>query len=737
MRYMLFTVLTACAVSLFYFAPIWRNPNAFLFTASGDGLQGYYQSLWHTQLDAQDWQQSSMNYPYGESIFFTGGQPVLTNAIRWLKPVIDLSAHAVSATNLFILCSGIWASLFLFLIFKRLQVSNVYAWLFAVAILLPAQQWDRTGGHFALAVMFAIPLLVWLQLGFFQAAVNGQNQIRLWTAGMVVSLFVLGLIQFYYVFFAAAIAGGMTIIYLLRSLKISKWELLLHVALQFILPFAALQGLLHWSTAVSDRTAIPWGFMVFRSNWLSYLFPYGMPYERWFEAFKPEHGLEWEGLAYIGLAGVTLVIFAILAMFIKRFRSKLSTEVYALAVVSVVCIAASMAFPFNWGFERLLYRLGAIQQFRGIGRFAFVAYYPILILLVTLLHRSLQGKRILPVLSGIILLMMTIDGHARLSQVAQRISNDRGELLTKVQTGIDGVQTERYQAIHPLPYVHVGSENIGATGSDEAMRELYQASLQTGLPTTATVMSRTSLSQSFRSCAMAWELMEVPAILQEFPDKRPLLVIADRAHVRPVDEQLLQFAQPVLSHGEMDYFELPLAAFDSVLAANANRAEHFAEACTVAVNPQLMVDTLAEACLFLDSTLSVIFTHGWRPLAEFKMNEAWKGQEMAVSFWVEDFSRDLIPRSILEVIQFSGERSVDYQTEFLGKRIIGMRQGRALVEYRLLVHPEADRLTLAIENKLIQGSTLEINSLLIRPIASNCRILRHGKESLNNRIYSR
>ena len=740
-RYLLLTVLAAWLVSLVYFGPIWRNPDAFVYTASGDGLQGYYQSLWHTYVDQANWQQSSMNYPFGESIFFTGGQPLLTNTIRLIKPFVDLSEHTVGISNLFILFSGVLASLFLFLALKRLQLSNIYASLFAVLMIMPSQQWDRTGGHFALAVLFAIPLVLWLLIGFFQSAAEGGRQLWRWTAGMAGTLFVLGLLQFYYIFFAAAIAGGMTVIHLFADLKLARWKLLLHLAAQFIIPFVALQVLLHMSTDVVDRTAIPWGFMVFRSSWMSYVFPFGMPYEHWFNGLKPEAGLEWEGLGYIGLSGILLLLLALFAWFqgIWRRSEQHGSQriMVALTLAVIVCMAASMAFPFNWGFERLLYRLGAIQQFRGIGRFAMVAYYPLLVVLIAAFTSYYRARKFFPYVCGLVLCLMLVDGHARMSQVAARIENPRGSLLSAIGQGMEGIDPGRFQAIHPLPFVHVGSENIGAVGSDEAMQALYQTSLQTGLPITAAVMSRTSIGQSFLSCGMSWELMEVPAITAQFPDNRPLLVLADTSHMRDPDRQLLQYAEPLFTINRIGYYALPIAAFDSALSANVARAEQLVQGCTVSLSEGLFGDSLSVGSAYLDTTLSVTFTHGWRRLLEVPIDELWKDREMVISFWVEDFRRDLIPRSVLEVIQFAGEKSVDYQTEFLGKRIVGMRKGSALVEYRMRVKPDADRLTLAIENKLIQGSTLEINSLLIQPIQSNCRILRHGKESLNNRIYSR
>ena len=119
------------------------------------------------------------------------------------------------------------------------------------------------------------------------------------------------------------------------------------------------------------------------------------------------------------------------------------------------------------------------------------------------------------------------------------------------------------------------------------------------------------------------------------------------------------------------------------------------------------------------------------------MNE-WKNDTIKISFWVTDFKRDLIPRTVVEYIQYDGQHSVvDYQTEFMGKRVVGVRGDDALVEYTLLIKPNAQTISMAIENKLIQGHSIQINSILIRPQRTNCRILRGENESLNNRNYSR
>ncbi len=684
-----------------------------------------------------------MNYPYGESIFFTGGQSHLTNPIRWLQPICDLSAYIVGISNAFILLSGIFGALFLFLGFRKLKVDERYAWLFSCAIMMLAQQWDRAGGHFALAVMCAIPMLLWLLLGFFEVIQSSSRSAWKWSLGMGCALFALGLIQFYYVFFAAIIALGMGGVYLLFGQVKNKWSMLVQMALQFSLPFAALQMLLHASTDVVDRTSIPWGFLIFRSSWMSYVFPFGMPYEHLLQALKPAHGLEWEGLGYIGLAGIALILVVKLSWLKQRFvvtapyQLECRTPLLALAVAAVLCIGASMAFPFNWGFEQLLYQLGAVQQFRGIGRFAFVAYYPLMLFLVSLFfHQSRQQSWRIGI-AAFVLILFVVDGNARLEGVASRIAKDRGSALCCAGIGVEGIDASQFQAIHPLPYVHVGSENIGFTGSDEAMQSLYQASLQMRLPTTATVMSRTSLSQSFSSCSMAWDLMQRPTIVDAFPDKRPLLILADTMHLKPQDRLLLRHASHLKNVNGMAFYSLPLDAFEAALADNAQMADSSAAHCGIASGSAMLVDDIRWGSLYVDTTWNLKFNRSWQRLFEIPVDSAWLGREVAISFWVKDFTRDLLPRSVVEVIQFNGEKSVDYQTEFLGKRIIGMRDKNALVEYYTTIKAGASRITLAIENKLIQGTTIEINSMLVRPVGANCRILHHGKESLNNRIYSR
>jgi hypothetical protein len=734
-RYLLLTLAVACLVSWFYFGDVWCAPNNYLFTSSGDGLQGYYQTSWHVRYDSDNWRQHSLNYPFGESIFFTGGQPLLSNTARML----GLSDSMIGVSNVFMLCSGIIATLFVFLLLMRLGVSGLYSSVMSLGIVMLSQQWERLCGHFALSVMWAIPLLLWLFIRYFESIRRKTAVNWILTFSISAVLFVLGMIQLYYMFFAAVLMAAFTLVYLFRSGIVRRGEFLVQAGSMFLLPFLSLQWLMHASSEIVDRTSIPWGFLIYRSSIWSYIYPIGMPYEKLFVSIKP-NALEWEGLAFVGLSTL-LALFIVLVLKVRKRIVKISSEsipvmIQALIVASVFCVLVSMAFPFNIGFESLLYQLGAIQQFRGIGRFAFVAYYPITVVAFSLLYRQMGKARWMHGLSVALCLLLLVEGHARMNDMRARIVNPRGNTLT-VSNRFNQIDASKYQAIHPLPYVHVGSENIGFSVRDEAMRLLYDASFALGLPSTATIMSRTSLSESFLSCAMDWELMEEPSIVSRFPDGRPLLVLADRDHLKDQHRKLLVHADSLFSDGPFTWYELPLTAFADTKRDNLELLKLIGDACVYGANDEFCDDS-TKHFMFRDTTHTIRFTRGWSRLFQQGCLAEWKGDTLAVSFWVSDFKRDLVPRTVVEFIQYdAAQKVVDYHTEFMGRQVVGMRGSDALVEYILNVHPQCEAISMAIENKLIQGADLQINSFLMRPTSMNCRILRHENQSLNNRNYSR
>lgn len=726
-------------VVLFYFGDVLRAPNNYLFSSGGDGLQTYYQSIYHVKFDEGFLHQQGLNYPYGESIFFTGGQPFTSNVVKLLMPAIDLSDHMVGITNLMMLLGLLICPIFLYFILKRLGVDGLYAALFAVGITFISQQMERMGGHYPLAWLYAVPGMIYFLMRFYDS--------YKWKWSIILALYMLFLVfaHIYYLVFFGAIAFGFWCGFILFNKKrsISFIRSFLHIAVQLVLPFIVLQLFIHISSDVTDRTSIPWGFIVYRSATGGFLFPYGMWYEEFFRLLKPKQDVEWEGLSYIGGAAIIMGTAAVgYSLFkLKKFFtaiSKWENKVFlSLTIAIVFCIAASFAFPFNYGFEQLLIKLGALLQFRGIGRFALVAFFMINVLAIALFWKiPIQNRKIKSAIWIGLLLLMYSEAFTRVSNVAKGVHNEREDVL-RVHSNelIELIGKENFQAILPFPFFHVGSENVGSDCDASIKNHIYDLSVKTGLPTFAASMSRTSLHQSFNNIALAQEWMEVPAVLKDLKSDRPILLVCDTALMLPHQYTLLKFAQAISTNNAFNYYSIAPDAFihthdllrDSIAQINVN--ELF-KMDTFTYNTDSSSDVLLH-----DSLYAHVFDTGWHRYFECDIPDALRGKNVIVSFWVKNFQRDLLPRTSLEIHQKKDEETTGYFVEYIGKRFIGMKNGDALIECVIPVNSRSEKIIMSFENKLIQGQKMECEGLLIRPEGVDCLILRRDSRFLNNRNY--
>ena len=77
-------VVTSIILS-WYFSECIFNLNSKLLTQGGDGFQAYYNSIYHLKFDQEYWHFSGMNYPNGDSVFYSNGQPLIVNLLKLIK----------------------------------------------------------------------------------------------------------------------------------------------------------------------------------------------------------------------------------------------------------------------------------------------------------------------------------------------------------------------------------------------------------------------------------------------------------------------------------------------------------------------------------------------------------------------------------------------------------------------------------------------------------------------------
>jgi hypothetical protein len=738
-RYLWLSILLTFLICRMYFGDVFAHPDSYLFSSGGDGLQTYYQSIYHVKLDSTAFHQQGLNYPFGESIFFTGGQPLASNVVKWMMPCCDLSDHMVGITNLMMLVGIFFCTIFLYLVLKELGVPPFYAVLFAVGLTFITQQWDRFGGHYSLAWLYAVPGMLYFLIKYYR------NPNYKWTFILFGYTLFLVLGHIYYLIFFGVIALSFWLSFVLfnSSRLISIPKSIGHLFIQVVLPFVILQLLVHCSTDVIDRTKIPWGFIVYRSSLSSYLFPYYMWYEHFFNSWKPKSGVEWEGMAYLG--GTALILLAVCASYaIFRFKKlfhsivKFDNRVFiALAIAGVICVAASFAFPFNFGFEKLLNKLGPLQQFRGIGRFAFVAFYLINVLVISLFWKIPFRSNFLKSLFTILLLiLMGSEGKTRVQRASEGIHNARGTLLASEPSETSKmIHASAYQAMLPFPFFHIGSENV-VTDCDPAFKNyIYDLSIKTGLPTFAASMSRTSLTQAFSNIALSQELLEVPQVLNELPNQLPLLIVCDTNLALPHQKDMLNHAKSVFNDRHYELYEITPEEIRDYFEFSKQEKLQLDTSKYTMQSEGVWLTNKQEDVLIMDETYLQKFDFDWKRCKEEVIPASWKGKNVVVSFWVKNFKQDLLPRTSLEIIQKCGENNCGYFVEYIGKRFVAMQNGNALIECVIPVDPAAEKMLISFQNKLLIGYEMTCDQFMIRPESADCLILRNENQRWNNRIY--
>jgi hypothetical protein len=739
-KYLLLTFFLSCVVAFAFFGPLLLSPNSYVFSKGGDGLQTYYQSIYHVKHDTSYLHQNSLNFPYGESIFFTGGQPLISNIIKALKPIIDCSDYIVGITNWLMLMSFFLCPIFIYLLLKYFSLPPLYAVAVAIGLSFFAQQIERMGGHYPLGYTYAIPGMLYFLIRFAQSCS--------WKWSVFIFIYLLYLYAahlYYFVFYGVlAFSFWLACIALNKQRNISIIQSCIHIGVQWLLPFLIINFFIGLSSDVTDRTAIPFGFMAYRSGWSGLLFPYGMWYSSWFQFLKPKADIEWEGMAYLGGSAIIFVLlltYFSIARFKTVFAKSFSLEnriLLALGISSVLCVALAFAFPFNLGLENLLYKLGAVQQFRGIGRFAFVAFYTINIFLFVVFWRMpFKHVQLKIVLSFFLISLLWSEAYIRCIGVKGDISNVRGNALT-LQTDeySEGIIPEKYQAILPIPFFHIGSENIWEDGSADLRGVVYNLSVATGLPTFGVSMSRTSISQTYKSVALTHELLQKPEILSELSDDKPILVICDTTLAASRQLHMVHLGKFIKRNKQYVFYEFDIELYKAAREMEIEANKKLSEACNY-TNDNVVFKSDSLASVVFDSTqMQIVFGNRWIRFFEQDIPNDWQGKTLLASFWVENFSRDLIPRTYMEIVQKKEGQIADYGFTGIGQHMVAMIGNKALLEFEIPIKAESDYLQLSFENKLIQGESLIFESFMIRPNNADCLILRHESKIINNRIYN-
>ena len=557
----LVAVLAIAAILIWLKHGDWLSaPNDYMLSASPDGFRNYMTSAWHVQYDSSYVHYEGMNYPFGEHVLFTDNQPIISAAMQWWSHhVFDIGHQVIGIINVLQVISILFGAGVIYLLLRKLHLPAWYSGVASLGIAFLSPQYNRFEEDFGLSHIWVLPMLLLLLCRYeertsrrYQSLLIG---ILIWFSAQL---------HFYNLGVSAVFLGFYTLFQILneRSWR-SIWTRMSHFTVMIVLPFVLLNFWLHWSDYYPDRPAAPIGFTDYIGRWEGVFLPYDyFPMHQWINhSIIKIRTLDFEAQSYAGLVAFLFTLWLIFKRRFKLFEPEWEVAAYHRVhknYLRGICFAAfatlifSFGFPFSIkGLEWMVDYFGPFRQFRGLGRFTWAFYYVINVLVFYVLWNKSQRNSVsekwmaaiksrapkmaqyLPntVKWSLILLPLLIlcweatyfQKHKQLHLVPNLAK--RSIVAASPDHWLNKVDFGRYQALMPLPYYHLGSENIWLEMDYPLYQKVEYTALHSGVPEMGVNMSRSAVSRMVKSIQFSLNACEAPAMLSELPDNRPIALM--------------------------------------------------------------------------------------------------------------------------------------------------------------------------------------------------------------------
>ncbi len=507
----LLVVALAVTFLFVFYGQVLLSPNSYCFSSSGDGIKNYFTFVSYVDNNADLTNFEGLNYPYGESMLFTDCHPIIAAPARLLQSYFPwIGVYGVGLLNFLMLFSFVVGSFFLWKLFRRLDVNPLLSVLGALGIMVLSPQIFRLEGHYALSYGCALPITFYLLLDFTQR----KNAMRS-------SVFLL--INALFWFFIHAYLG-MIVVATMLAFGLVKLVVSLFGKGKFngsffywsasILPMLIFSGVSSFIDTHENRSDNPYGFFEYYADFDTVLLPNHPPFSLQVEKYLPSFTQTWEGWSYIGL----VAILCIFAFFYLKLRSKIGNVfrdqyvpidpfVGQLICASLIILTFSFGIPFRWGMESLLDSFPTLKQFRSIGRFAWVFYFAInvgaIVFIQRIFHHLYLARR--QMLAFLIMIgapiFMMYEGISYHQEVGENIVQspnlfDRRTPPPYLEEALKLIETQKYQAIIPLPYYNIGSENFIKEAAGSIYLKSMVMSYHANIPILGSYLSRTSICEA-------------------------------------------------------------------------------------------------------------------------------------------------------------------------------------------------------------------------------------------------
>ncbi len=558
-------ILSVLAVAL-SFPDMVFSPSHCYLSLNGDGGKNIFTFLYHV-MNGRGLHFTGMNYPYGEHIVFTDGQPLLSVALGYVPGITAPQAMAVMW--LAIAAGFVLSLIYLYRILLHFRVKQPLALLFAVLIGLLSPQVLRFDGHYGLSYMFVVPMLFYFTLQYHATAKRRYALYILMLGACAV---------FLHPYFSALLfiwVALYTVGYVLFYRKTVQ-QYISHL-LPIVLAAGCLLGgfglFMSLTDTLTDRPVAPYGMLVYCATGPEILTssysPLWQAFQRNIVNINAVNG--GEGYCYPGIVPIVTVIFALVTAIRKRkqkttsFGETSNTFEGVWLFVAFGALLFSMGVPFVWNMEWLLKYLSFFRQFRTLGRFSWIFYYVIAVYAAVYVSANAQrmlneGRKIAA--TSIVLLVVSVWSTETVGfvmakqEIFKHIKENEIEISGQYNYNLDGFlkhynfKPADFQASLILSFIEIGTDKLWL-GNDvvgRAVKGVVLTGLQLQLPTIDAMMSRSSWSQIQDQVKILGGPFVKKPVLDHLPNNKPFLLLNVEDDSLSVDEKYLLEASDFLGN---------------------------------------------------------------------------------------------------------------------------------------------------------------------------------------------
>jgi hypothetical protein len=378
------------------------------------------------------------------------------------------------------------------------------------------------------------------------------------------------------------------------------------------------------------------------------------------------------------------------------------------------------------GLMFLLDYLGPIQQLRALARFSWLFFYMINILVFYGIFILLKRGMSMKILTAYALAFLLYDGYLNVGSYAPQLNNRIAELEDQGNTSPENawvslIKKDDYQAILPLPYFHVGSENVWLESKCEILKQSFIVSLKSGLPSMGVMLSRTSLAQTYRSLGLVCQPVSSYPIINDLPNRKPLLLMVENCNDLTASEKnLVRHSSLVWQGPKFAFYRLQVIALDTIAMQGTTafeqemKAIHGGSADTTRILYYNGFETNPYSESFNGSGAFTGEMKNWNHILDEKVKNALPGDSCEVLFWVKGYEKDLMARSVVEFVQKKDEQTEDYKFDQFQHFFCSLKDGWMRIRIPFVVKSENDRIMIAIRNPDLKNFPLVIDDLIIR-----------------------